>query len=304
MSAMPRPNPNDPLFRQIRALPPLPERAIIINCGTKTVSTLALLSALRYADMPVLMIDCESRDGSVEWFRTLAEQYRFSFIQAPLRDHGATLDIIFSASQDATVLLIDSDLEILRAELMPRLRTALASPAAYGAGFLHRAELMPTSGHPRIHPGRYMERMWIPICLLKVTAVRAALNAGATFMHSRDYLEFPWSKALSKLFYARLRLPLVKHLLLNPFTNARGRIHGEPAPFREYDTGARVHQALLASGLKLADLGEPDLSQSVRHYHGVTRAALNRDQANATPQSQIQTEVEARLRDVYQTVIG
>ena len=49
-------------------LPRSRERAVIINVGTKIVSPLALLSTLRYAGMPVLLIDCESKDGSLDHF--------------------------------------------------------------------------------------------------------------------------------------------------------------------------------------------------------------------------------------------
>jgi len=188
-----------PLAAQLKALPPVRERAIIINCSTKLVTTLALMSALRYAGMPILLIDCESTDGSQDWFRGLAEQHEFDLAFAPLRPHGETLDVIFAASLDESVLLIDSDLEILQDNLLPKLRVEMSATDCYGAGFLHRTEVMLKSGHTLTNPGRYMERMWIPLCFLKTAAIRDALKAGATFMHSRDYLEFPWNKSVSKL---------------------------------------------------------------------------------------------------------
>ncbi|MFM7461135.1 MAG: hypothetical protein ACKO15_09910, partial [Burkholderiales bacterium] len=125
------------LTEQLKVFAPVRERAIIINCSTKLVTTLALMSALRYAGMPVLLIDCDSTDGSQAWFRGLAAQHEFDLAFAPLRSHGETLDQIFAASRDDSIMLIDSDLEILQDDLLPKLRAEMAAPSCYGAGFLH-----------------------------------------------------------------------------------------------------------------------------------------------------------------------
>lgn len=291
------------LVEHLRGLPRLAERAIIINCSTKAVTTLALLSALKYANMPVLLIDCESTDGSVAWFEDLRKTYAFDFLRAPLRPHGETLDVIFGASNDDAILLVDSDLEILRDDVVPEMRAALTDPNAYGAGFLHEGASMSESAHTRSSPGRYMERMWIPLSFLKTAAIRRALRAGSTFMHSRDYLEFPWSRLVSKLLYVRHRLPLVKQVSLEGFAPARERIHGERHAFREYDTGARVHLWLKESEARFASVGEPFWSQSVKHYHGVTRATLTRGQANATAPNAIETEVTRRLEEQFDVAV-
>ena len=300
---MPRRIPTESLTRQIAALPPVRERAVIINCSTKTVSTLALMSALRYAGMPILLIDCESTDGSRDWFVELAKTHRFDLIDARLCPHGETLDQIFLASQDESLLLIDSDLEILDDHLMPALRLGMADADSYGAGFLH-ADRASKLGAAAAHvAGRYADRMWIPLCFLKTAAIRAALQAGATFMHSRDYLEFPWSMTLARWLYARHRIPLLRGITFEAFADARQRIHGERVAFREYDTGARAHEALSQAGQRLFDLGEPYWSQSVRHYHGVTRATLTADQGNATAPNSISREVAARLAERYELTV-
>jgi glycosyltransferase involved in cell wall biosynthesis len=292
------------LATQLGALSPVSERAVIINCSTKTVSTLALLAALRYAGMPVLLVDCESNDGSEEWFRDLAARYDFDLIYAPLKPHGRTLDEIFMASRDESLLLIDSDLEILRDDLMPLLRAAMSDSQHYGAGFLHVDHSLTLGPAEATARGRYADRMWIPFCFLKVARVRAAIAEGSTFMHSRDYIEFPWSTTLSKWIYARHRIPLARRISLEGFADARQRIHGERAAFREYDTGGRIHDALTANGQLFAHLGEPYWSQSVRHYHGVTRATLTADQANATAPTGIEVEVSRRLAEVYGVVVA
>ena len=85
-------------------------QAVIINVGTRQVTTLALLSALRHAQMPVLLIDCESNDGSWDYFTRLMEDRPFDMLSAPLRQHGETLDWLFQNINCDNLLLIDSDL--------------------------------------------------------------------------------------------------------------------------------------------------------------------------------------------------
>lgn len=287
------------IVTSIRRLVSAPARAIIINCSTRVVTTLALMSALRHANMPVLLIDCESTDGSWHWFETLAQQHSFDMLRMPLKPHGKTLDRIFLETGDDNLLLIDSDLEILRPDVMPILHQAMLDSATYGAGFLHEGGTMSANVHTKVNVGRYMDRMWIPFCFLKVAKVRTVIANGTTFMASRDYLEFPWSRFISKLLYARHRLPLLDRISLEAFAESRERIHGESHPFREFDTGGRLHQALVQQGSSFAHLGEPFWSQSLRHYHGVTRAALTRGQGNATAPDTIEREVAARLVAEY-----
>ncbi len=287
------------LSAQLAALTPASERAVIINCSTKAVSTLALMAAARFAGMPILLIDCESTDGSLAWFRNMRSRVEFDLISAPLKPHGKTLDDLFCASKDAALLLVDSDLEILQNDLMPLLRSQLAEPMQYGAGFLHQDRSPNLGPAAAVERGRYADRMWIPLTFLKVAPVRNAIQAGATFMHSRDYLEFPWNKTLARWIYARHRIPLLRKLSLASFADARERLHGERSAFREYDTGARIHEALVRTGWSFAHLGEPYWAQSVRHYHGVTRATLTRDQENATAPDSIADEVQRRLLEVY-----
>jgi hypothetical protein len=281
------------------ALSSQPARAIIINCSTREVSTLALLAALRYANMPVCLIDCESTDGSAAWFAKLAQTHTFDLLAAPLHPHGKTLDRLFSLSRDAALFLIDSDLEIRCDDLVPTLAQSLGGEDTYGAGFVHPSEVFPAGTHTAHAPGRFMERMWIPCAWLKVAPIREALTSGGSFMHFREYREFPWSKTISKLLYARHRVPGLRDIAIEPFVKARLAKFGDPAPFHEYDTGAALHRQLQARGLTLAHLGEPYLSESLKHYHGVTRATLQDGQLNATAPHAIRDEVRARLRDVY-----
>ena len=65
-----------------------------------------------------------------------------------------------------------------------------------------------------------------------------------------------------------------------------------------------MHQALTRRGQQLAQMGEACWLQSVRHYHGVTRATLTTDQANATAPETIAREVADRLTEVYGVQAG
>ena len=83
------------LIKTLAELGARDEQAVIINVGTKLVSTLALASALRFAGMPVLVIDCESDDGSFAHFSALQSRLNFDLLAAPLRRHSAALDWLF-----------------------------------------------------------------------------------------------------------------------------------------------------------------------------------------------------------------
>jgi hypothetical protein len=142
--------------------------------------------------------------------------------------------------------------------------------------------------------------MWIPFTCLNVAPVRAAINAGSTFMHSRDYFEFPWSLLVSKALYARHRLPIFKKVELKFLHRFRTKNLALNPAFHEYDTGARLHECLTKShGFKFVDFGMALCASSVKHYHGITRATLSPGRDNATPPHSILDEVMQRLKHEY-----
>ncbi|GIK85610.1 MAG: hypothetical protein BroJett026_10910 [Betaproteobacteria bacterium] len=259
----------------IAGLPRHEAVAVIINCGTRWVSSLALLSLLRHGGLPVLVVDCESRDGSRVHFAALAARHGlcFDWLDWPLRTHPETLDRLFAAIDADEVLLVDSDLELLDAGLVPAMRAALAGDAqAYGAGFLHGPGWMgPEHGLPA-HTGWYAQRMWIPFVLLRARAVREALHAAQGFGTLRRFDATAW---LARLVAAATGSS-------PPASLARFRVPGFPAAAPgggerrpavvEHDTGALLHEHLLAHGWRFAALPQSRWSD-VRHFHGVTRAA-------------------------------
>jgi glycosyltransferase involved in cell wall biosynthesis len=205
----------------LNELPLADTRAVIINCNTRVVTTLALMSALERTNAPVLLIDCESTDGSWEWFSHLAQNYSFDLIKAPLQKHGATLDWLFANLRDEHVLLIDSDLEILDMNIVVQMRAAIQSAHCYGAGFLHGECIFPLGAHTRIDAGRHMARMWIPFTLLKTKAVHEKLVTGVSFLQHREHLDIPWSAWASRLAFIRHRFPIT-----NQFSTKSLKVHG------------------------------------------------------------------------------
>ena len=236
-------------------------RAVIINCGTEWLTTLAMASLRAHATLPILVIDCNATEGSAAHFGKLAaRQWRFDYTKWPLRSHGTTLDRLFREIPSKTVLLIDSDAEILASDLVPAFETLLGSdPRHYGAGFLHRERALTGTDGLGSHRGRYAERMWIPLVLLRSGAVREALAAGASFVHKRS-AGGDDAGALQNL--------LAHRFVIQPASNDAP---AGPTAFVEYDTGARLHRCLLESGYTFAALDDARWGD-VAHIHGATRA--------------------------------
>jgi hypothetical protein len=303
-------------LRQISSLQELghvPDVAIIINCGTKWTTTLALASTLACTDCPVVVIDCESRDGSKRHFEHLAARYSLNFrwLEWPLRPHGTALDALFAVIASDTVLLVDSDVEIAEPRVVDAMVAAVAAdPEAYGAGFLHEPAWMgAVHGLPE-HVGYYAERMWVPLVLLETAAVRQALERGASFAQERVFGEVPGTQSLSRMLAMRFWLPGLRNVPV--LRSAAHDVVGlEQAPaFVEYDTGARIHAALKAQGRTFAAI-DPDLWRGVAHFHGVTRAGHERRVRavarrmrlrrtdNATGERAILAQVQQRLAARY-----
>ncbi len=272
---------------------------VIINCSTRELTALALLSALRHTDLPVTVIDCESTDGSVEFLRQLQQQFRFQLEQRPLARHGVTLDRIFRETRNDALLLLDSDAEILDRRLVPAMLAALQS-GTYGSGFLHAGEWL-AANHLRGHQhGLYAPRMWIPCVMLDVAAVRSALEAGVSFRQRvicNEVPQWPW---LSRLLYARLRVPGVRRVTLDSLRRWRREYGGHRPHYVYCDTGADLHEFFVQRrGLAFADLGADWWPTAVAHYHGVTRRKLRRWMRNAADVDASRTQATARIAEAY-----
>ena len=264
----------------LRELPFVPSRTVIINCGTPLATSLALASAHANTDTAILLIDCESRDDRRAYFSRLAARHRlrFDWLKWPLRSHPVTLDALFRHVRADTVLLMDSDLELRERKVYDAMQAALAGePGAYGAGFLHGAQWLDAANGLPAFTGYYAARMWIPCTLLRTTVIRDAILRGASFSARRVYSEILGSAMLSRLAAYGFRVRGLRSLGLARMGNSIGTnapdIDGQRALFLQYDTGADLHARLIAEGWRFAAL--PDsLWRDVAHYHGITRATL------------------------------
>ena len=302
---------------RLRDLPPAASRVVIVNCGTRVVTSLALMSAHRHAAAPIVVIDCESRDDSARYFAHLARRHSIAFdwLEWPLRPHGATLDALFREVRAETVLLMDSDLELRDRSVCDAMRTALAEDAkAYGSGFLHGPQWLGRANGLPEHVAYYAARMWIPCTLLRTEPIRAALQAGASFRSSRRYFELGRFPRASRLGYLRYRVPGLRALRVPAAVAGRAShapaIDGRQPVAIDYDTGAALHERLLAEGFRFAALPQA-LWGDVAHHHGVTRAKRDKAMRRAarslglvatgdvSDAAVVAPTVRARLRDAY-----
>jgi hypothetical protein len=287
-------------------LPETPETAIIINVGTKHVATLALLSTLRYARIPTVLIDCPSRDGSNAWFETLLRKYDFHLMSAELRQHGETLDWIFSRVRAERVLLVDSDAELLNDEMISRMREMIhASTQVYGSGYLHPGHWLEFHYWTDLPIARgigyYKSRPWIPFTLLRVNAVRSALQEGRSFMHRLVLNDVPKVPPLSRLLWARFRFEFFRTHPLRLLNPARKSYEGERPSYVSYDTGAEIHEYLTQQKhLTFQGVSADSVPWSVTHFSGITRGALHNGATDdAFKLSDAHPIVVQRLRDLY-----
>jgi glycosyltransferase involved in cell wall biosynthesis len=283
-------------LQHISELKATDEQAVIINVGTKLVTTLALMSALKYAGMPILVIDCESTDGSMQHFSALMRRYPFDLLAAPLQNHGYTLDWLFLNVPAQKILLIDSDLEITRPGLIELMRALIAHPRAFGSGVVHAGGWMTKINMPHAY---YEERMWIPLTLLNVPIVRAALQRGVSFVPRGVFNDFLPSLFISRMLVKRFRIPLARNLKLSWLNMFKREFHGNKPSFVQYDTGAVLYQELKQQQYTFMGLPMWVGERYATHFHGVTRLLLNKRDTNGTQLAGIIDQIELRLRDAY-----
>jgi hypothetical protein len=288
------------IIKNLGELKPVQQRAIIINYNTRNVSSLALLSALRYAKAPVLLVDCQSTDGSFDHFRAKKERHEFDLFSAPLRKHGETLDWLFSELHDDKILLIDSDVEILAGDIISFLNQHIDEPRVFGSGFLHGPGLLKDEFSKKhgLYDALYYERPFIPLALFKVAHVKEALQAGVSFCDAlvdNEYARMPANLGrVARKLFRMLRLTPPVFFRTRYFTCYPNKVF--------YDTGAKLYEYLRYHRfLFFANIPEPCHSKYITHFWGVTR---NMIQSSDTHIGEIRGEsldavVTARLRSEY-----
>lgn len=256
----------------ISQLPHKTFRAIIINCSTKYFTTLALASALKNTDLDILVIDCDSTDGSFEYLSKIKQQYghRIELEKMPLRPHGKTLDAIFRSLNSDYLLLVDSDLEILDPALFETMARLISTEGVYGSGLLHSSQWMTKDDHGIADGTTYfMERMWIPLTLLDVKKVREILDAGASFLAERKYRGNLFSPSFARMLSMRFRIPVLRNF---PGMLSSHLMDPKNPCVAEYDTGSVIHHNAKSIGYRFAEIPF-SFWNGAHHFDGVTRAA-------------------------------
>lgn len=280
-------------------LPRTSEMAVVINCGTLAAATLALLSSLRYLGMPVVLIDCESSDGSYAHFEGLLAREDFYLLQAPLRPHGITLDWLFKRVLADKVVLVDSDLEIRGEEIAAFMRRHIDEPVVFGTGFVQGPTTIDDKQGTFLEHAVLAERPWIPLVMLRTDRIRQALEAGKSF-------------AAKTVYGARFG----QRLLLRRFIDlrCRGRIPKgtrwpqwmtEPhfAWWPEvvyYDTGGQIfHHLRYERELYMVALPERAHERYCTHFGGLSREAMGHQARNEGVEVEVQATLLRRLREGY-----
>ncbi len=275
------------LLGSIDDLPPAREQAIIINVGTRLPTTLALMSTLRHAGMPLLLVDCESQDDSRAAFTALMARERFDLLSAPLRPHGRTLDWLFGAVRAEKILLVDSDLEILGPDILAFMRQFIDDDSTFGAGFGDGPGFL-VAERGFLHNAYYAERPWMPLAMFKVAMVRQALAAGVSFADEVVFNDVVSRGLLTRV--ARrfgLRVPEI----------LRKNYNGWRPELVFYDTGAAIYEHLrFGKELVFANLPARFAPRYATHFSGVSRHVV---QGGGTPVEVIAATVIERLRTVY-----
>lgn len=270
--------------------------AVVINVDTFAVTALAVLSVRSRTDCPIRLIDCSRRRKEREQASSLARHLGIRFQHWPLLSHGRNLDRLFSELEVEEALLVDSDAELLDESLVPRLTAALDPAIHYGSGWLQPTARMSSLGMPW---GLYLERMWLPFVLLRTAPVRAALRDGASFDHFKIYNDFPNWPRLSRMLALRYRLPFGGASKLKRFERFRNVYSGSRPSLVYSDTGAAVHQRLVANGWCFGELDWRLQDDALIHHHGVTRRTLNWLDTNSASSRAVLRWARQRIRREY-----
>jgi len=281
------------IYKNLKEIPFTHELGVIINVGTKKSTTLALLSAIKYLNIPILLIDCEvNKNDDFLFFTNLQTQYNFHLIQLPLRKHGETLDIIFKEINSNYLVLIDSDLEILTSDYFLILKKLLTIDNTFGAGFIH-GPLKRVKNQKNAH---YIERMWIPFTLLNVEKVKFALNNKLSFNIRYKFNDFPISQYISKRIYKVLLKLNFDIAILNIFRKKYG---SQRPSLVLYDTGADIYQFLKDSKYFYWGLNSAAYSLFVNHFDGITRNLLDKSDFTGLNLSSVDEIITKRLIEEY-----
>jgi len=286
----------------IEALPPCDELAVIINCGTADAATLALLSALRHFDCPVLVIDCESKDGSLARFESIQTERPFYLLSRPLRPHGISLDWLFTHASAKKIILIDSDLEILDRSILEFMRSHIDSPRVFGSGFIQGPTTIDDKPGTFLQDAVLAERPWIPLTMLRVDRVREALQAGFSFAARTEYaVRFGLAPLARRLLQLRSTGRIPAWVKVPAWLREKYYSHRPEVIY--YDTGGHLFYHLrYEREMFMVGLPQRIHMAYCTHFDGMTRTAMNQLGELKAPDAL--SRIHERLATAYQFHCG
>lgn len=289
-------------YLSLSNIPFTKERAVIINVGTRFVTTLALFSAINKTGMPVLLIDCTIK-GNVEdfnYFEMLMKDHNFDLISIPLNDHGKTLDFIFTNLNVDYILLVDSDLEIIDKQYVRLMKQYISKENIFGTGFIHGSWWLKKTEWEEPRDGYYEERIWIPFTLLKTKYIKEAIENNISFNAQLFYNLVPKNQYLSRKLLYRVRF--LKDSEFTLFNVLKKKFHGRIPLLVLYDTGSHMYQYLrYKKNLFFAgiDVNTGIEEQYVHHFNGITRKLLFDDQYHCSSIEEEYVNIKNRLLNEY-----
>lgn len=276
------------------------ERAVIINHNSKAVASLSLLSTIKYSNLKVLLIDCESDDGSLEHFKKLMAIYNFDLVSAPFNLHGTTLDWIFRNINSEFALLVDSDIEILNSQIFSFIKEYKDGEKIFGIGFTDGPFII-KNRKDILYNGMFMERMWIPFVYLNVPMVKNAIEEGKTFNAKYHYNDLFFSEFISRQT-ANLRRLILKYFnYYIKFPDLfKGSFYELKPSLLFYDTGAEIYSYLKYNkGFDFVGLPEKYHKRYMNHLGNYTKSVMKSSTRKRQKESEEILAIKRELETEY-----
>ena len=215
--------------------------------------------------------------------------------------HGETLDWLFSQVPSKKVVLMDSDAELLSAEIVSFMFETIDDTGVFGSGF--RNPMCSCPGWvPDQEEGLYVETFWTPFVMLKTSLVREAIRAGCSFRQKILYNEFGPSQFLSRNLLNLKNLGVLRNARIWERLHVFRRTYfGQKPSWINFDTGAEIYHYLkYQRGYHFRAYPIEATSRCVSHYGGLTRRLLDPSHLHGgTPLSEVESLIRGRLKQAY-----
>lgn len=291
------------IYKHLQDIPFSHEKALIVNVHTLLSTTLALASASRYLQVPLVVIDCPWQ-GQSDWesLCRLQTKYDFDLVSCPLRTHGDTLDDAFLHLQTDWLYLVDSDVELLNdtgIQAMRAMRDHNLLPAdqVFGVGL----QQVSGFGLPPMERVFHAERMWVPFCCLSAEKVRREIKCHTSFNIASQANYGRMGGGILRVRRKLLKMGcryLARWVdeVLNLFRYQYKKQHIDSTL---YDTGALIYEQLRKQGLHYLGLSFYSYPAFVVHYCGITRSQMYENEPVATQMQDIEQTIRHTLLNKY-----